>query len=166
MRVLFPSLEPETPGVRVFRAPWPWVFNVCGAVVAGIGTAVAFLVYAGILVWSAHRFELLPVIFILSVVAGVTALFPGNFVAAFPYGIGIEEGKGIRLYAPFTEMYVPFDEVKEVKWSYLRPGWLIRLKRRRGLLTSFTIHVAWGRQGRELAQAIGEELARVRPAER
>ncbi len=107
MWLLFPDLEPGTARVRVFRAPRLWVFNVCGAVVAGIGAAAVLLVYAGILVWSAHRVGWLSVVFILNVVAGVIILFPGNFVAAFPYGVGIEEGKGIWLYAPFTEMYVP-----------------------------------------------------------
>ena len=33
-------------------------------------------------------------------------------------------------------------------------------RQRRGLLPGFVIHVAWGQQGRELAQAIRDELAR------
>ena len=124
MWVLFPSLEPEMPGIRAFRAPWPWVFNVCGAVIAGIGGVAFFLVYGGILVWSAHRVELLPVILILNAIAAVAALFPGNFVAAFPYGVGIEEGKGVRLYAPFTEMFIPFNTINRSSGPIFGPAGL------------------------------------------
>ncbi len=84
---------------------------------------------------------------------------PGNLGAAYPYAVEIEEGIGFRFYVPFRQFYVPIQEVKRVKWSWLWVGWVVRLRQRRGLLSCFIIHRAWAQQGRELAQAIGEQLS-------
>ncbi|MGH9317135.1 MAG: hypothetical protein ACRD1P_08515, partial [Thermoanaerobaculia bacterium] len=139
-----------------------WKSNVYGAVVAGIGAAGLFTVAGGILLWQSQglRGRLWGAGMILYAIAAVWALVAGNWVAVYPYAVEVEEGKGFRFYAPFKKFYIPTEEVKRVKWSWLRAGWVVRLKRRRGLLTGFIIHVAWGRQGRELAQAMREELAR------
>ena len=157
-----PSPPPEAPGVRVFRAGRYWKSNVCGAVVASIGAVGLFTAVGGILLWQSQGWEerLSGAGMILFAIAVVWALLAGNAAAVYPYAVEIEEGKGFRFYAPFKKFYVPTQEVKRVKWSWLWAGWVVRLKRRRGLLTGFIIHVAWGRQGRELAQAMGEELAR------
>jgi hypothetical protein len=156
-----PSPAPGTPGVRAFQAPRYWKSNVCGAVAVGIGATGLFMIIGGILAWGSQHWEgrLWGVGLILFAIAAVWALLAGNLGAVYPYAVEIEEGKGFRFYAPFKQFYIPTQEVKRVKWSWLWVGWVVRLRQRRGLLPGFIIHVAWG-QGRELAQAIGEELAR------
>jgi len=159
----FPSPPPETPGVRVFCAWGPWKSNVCGAVVAGIGAAVLFAFMGGMLLWQGQGWKarLWGTGMILFAVTAVWVLFAGNAAAMYPYAVEIDEGKGFCFYAPFKKFYMPIQEVKRVRWSWLLAGWVVSLKRRRVLLSCFVIHVAWGRQGRELAQAIREELARI-----
>lgn len=164
LRELFvsPSPSPDPPGVRVFRASRYWKSNVCGAVVAGIGAIGLFGIVGGILLWQSQGWEgrQWGAGMFLFAIAAVWALFAGNAAAVYPYAVEIEESKGFRFYAPFKKVYMPIQEVQRVSWSWLWVGWVVRLRRRRGLLRGFVIHVAWGRQGRELAQAIGEELAR------
>lgn len=157
-----PSPAPKTPGVRAFQARRYWKSNVCGAVAAGIGATGLFIIIGAILAWGSQHWEgrLWGVGLILFAIAAVWALLAGNLGAVYPYAVEIEEGKGFRFYAPFKQFYIPTQEVKRVKWSWLWVGWIVRLRQRRGLLPGFIIHVAWGQQGRELAQAIGEELAR------
>jgi hypothetical protein len=104
------------------------------------------------------RVDLQSAVLLLGAVAAASALLPGKLAATWPYAAEIEQHKGLRFYAPFNEIYVPFEDISRVEWSWLRASWVIRLKRRRALLTGFNIHVAWGRQGRELADAIGEVL--------
>jgi hypothetical protein len=159
---IFPSPDSEDPALRVFRAWRYWESNVCGATVAGIGAAVLFSVVGGILLWGAQgrQGRLWGAGLILYAIAAILALLPGNVAAVFPYAVEIEEGKSLRFYAPFKKICVPIEDVKRVKWSWLWAGWVVRLKKRRRLLTGFIIHVAWGRTGRELARAIEEELAR------
>jgi len=156
-----PTPAPESPGVRTFHAPRYWKSNVCGAVAAGIGATGLFIVIGGILAWGSQRWEgrLWGAGLILFAIVAVWVLLPGNLGAVYPYAVEIEEGKGFRFYAPFKQFYIPAQEVKRVKWSWFGGGWVVKLRRRRGLLPGFIIHFAWGRQGRELAQAIGEELA-------
>jgi len=157
-----PSPPPETPGVRVFRAWHYWERNVQGVPFVVAGALGLFLVLGGILFWQSQGWEgrLWGVGLILFAIAAVWALLAGNLGAVYPYAVEIEEGKGFRFYAPFKQFYIPTQEVKRVKWSWLCAGWVVKLRKRRGLLTGFIIHVAWGQQGRELAQAIREELAR------
>lgn len=159
---MFPSPETEARAGRVFRASRYWESNVCGAMVAGIAGAVFFLVMGGVFIWLTKSISWLPIAFILVAIAGPLILLPGNIAATYPYAVEIEEGKGLRFYAPFNEIYVPIEEVRLAKWSWLSAGWVVQLNKRRRLLTRFIIHAAWGRQGRELARAIEEELARRR----
>lgn len=155
------SPSPGTPGVRVFQAGRYWKSNVCGAIAAGIGATGLFVIIGGILASESQHLEgrLWGSGLILFAIVAVWALLPGNIGAAYPYAVEIEGGKGFRFYAPFKQFYIPIEEVKRVRKSWLWAGWVVRLRRRRGLLPGFIIHVAWGRQGRELAQAIREELA-------
>lgn len=157
-----PSSTPGTPGIRIFQAGRYWKSNVCGAIAAAIGATGLFIVVGAILAWGSQRLEgrLWGAGLILFAIVAVWALLLGNIGAVYPYAVEIEEGKGFRFYAPFKQFYIPTQEVKRVKKSWLWAGWFVRLRRRRGLLPGFIIHVAWGRQGRELAQAIREELAR------
>lgn len=157
-----PSPAPGTPGVRVFRAGRYWKSNVCGAIAAGIGATGLFVIIGGILAWGSQRLEgrLWGAGLILFAVAAACVLLLGNIGAAYPYAVEIEEGKGFRFYVPFKQFYIPTQDVKRVKKSWLWAGWVVILRRRCGLLPGFIIHVAWGRPGRDLAQAIQEELAR------
>jgi hypothetical protein len=159
MFLSFPSPDAARAGTRVFRAPRLWEFNVCGAAVAGIAGAVLFLVAAGVWIWMRRSLGWFPLFLILGVAVALFVIFPGHYLATYPYAVEVEEGKGLRLYAPFTRMYVPLGEIREAKWSYIRTGWVVRLKRRRGLLSRVVIHVAWGPRGRDVARAIEEQLA-------
>lgn len=129
---------------------------------AGIGAACLFSIGGGILLWQSEGWVgwLWGAGLFLFAIAAMWALFAGNAAAVYPYAVEIEERKGFRVYAPFKKVYIPIQEVKRVSWSWLCVGWVVKLRRRRGILPGFIIHVAWGQRGRELAQAIGEELAR------
>ena len=107
--------------------------------------------------WEGRLWGVGLILFAITAVWGVLA---GNLAAVYPYAVEIEEGKGFRFYAPFKQFYIPSQEVERVKWSWLWGGCVVRLRKRRGLLVGFIIHFAWGRQGRELAQAISQELSR------
>ncbi|MGH9771270.1 MAG: hypothetical protein ACRD4Q_06190 [Candidatus Acidiferrales bacterium] len=126
-----------------------------------IGATGLFIAVGGILLWQSLGLEgkLWGAGLILFAIVEVWVLLAGNLAAVSPYAVEIEEGKGFRFYAPFKQFYIPTPEVKRVKWSWLWVGWVVRLRQRRGLVPRFIIHVAWGQQGRELAQAIREELA-------
>lgn len=163
MANMFPSPSAGPEGVRVFRAPRLWESNVRGALVAGMAGAPLVLVMAGMLIWQNRSVGWLVVLMILAAVTTPLILLPGNYAITWPYAVEVVEGKGLWFYAPFKKMYVPLEEVKEVKWSYAGPGWVIRLRKRRGVIRTLLIHVAWGRRGKELARAIEEELARTGP---
>lgn len=156
-----PSQSPSTPGISIFQAGSYWKSNVCGAMVAGIGAAGLFMIIGGILAWGSEgrQGHLWGAGLIVFAIAEICALIPGNLGAAYPYAVEIEEGKGFRFFTPFKQIYIPIEEIKRVRRSWLSGGWFVKLKRRRSLLPGFIIHVAWGRQGRELAQAIGQELS-------
>lgn len=157
-----PNPAHASSGVRTFQAPRYWKSNVCGGAVAGIGAAGLFTVVGGILLWQSHPWEgrLWGAGLILFGILTVWALLAGNLVGVSPYAAEIDDGKGVLFYAPFKRIYLPIQEVKRVTWSWLWLGWFVSFKHRRGLLLGFVIHRAWGQQGRDLAQAIREELAR------
>jgi hypothetical protein len=155
-----PSPPPETPGVRVFRAWRYWERNVRGVPFVATAVAVFFLVLGGILIGLTKALPWVSVLLILTGIGVPLALFPGKVAAFYPYAAELEEGRGLRLYSPLGDIYFPIEQVRRVRWSWVYGGWVVSLKRRYGLLSGFLIHFAWGRQGRELAQAIEEELAR------
>lgn len=134
---------------------------MCGAIVAGIGAAGLFIIIGGIFAWESQSRQgrLWGAGLIVFAIAAVWALIPGNLGAAYPYAVEIAEGKGLRFFTPFKQIYIPIEEVKLVTRSWVSGGWFVKLKRRRSLLPGFIIHVARGRQGRELAQAIEQELS-------
>jgi len=100
------------------------------------------------------------VLLILTGIGVPLVLFPGKVAALYPYAAEVEQEKGLRFYSALGEIYLPIDQVKGVRWSWVYGGWVVSLNRRYGLLSGFLIYFAWGRQGRELTQAIREELAR------
>jgi len=153
-----------------YRCSAYWDFNVSGALVGGAGGALlmitVFLIILwgtgftrGILIWFA--------VLLASFVGTAIAFYPGNLVATFPIAVEFEEGKGLRLIAPLKKLYIPFDEIKEVRdstlWQVFQQGIVVRLNKRHGLLKSFAIHWAFGAEGRQLARAIQQEIARRTP---
>jgi len=151
---------------RTFKASKYWESNVWGAVVAGIGGALVLSVVGGILVLGSAGQEgkKLGAILLFCVVGTLLALFPGNMIAAVPVAVELEEGKGLRLIAPLKKLYIPIDEVSEVRdstfWQIFQEGIVVKLNKRHGMIKSFAIHWAFGEQGRQLARAIQQEIVR------
>ena len=131
---------------------------------AGIGggilmSAVAIIVLSGT---PSPKVMLLMGGWILILVITVMASFPGNAIARFPYEVVIEKGKGLRIRAPFKELYIPIQDIRDVSPSFFR-GFVVRLKHRHRLLTQIVIHRLFGSQGQPLADAIREEIQRYAP---
>lgn len=151
---------------RIFKAARVWESNVWGATVAGIGAGLLILAVAVILLFDsagpsgARAGGAL----ILTIVATFWATFPGNLIAAVPIAVGLEEGKRLLLHAPFKRLYIPLEEVQEVRDSdasrFIQQGVVVKLSKRHGLMKSFVIHWAFGDQGIKLARAIREEISR------
>lgn len=151
------------PELRRFEASRLWESNVYGAVIGGIGGGILMCVVAGIILSAGiarDQVSLVAVALIANMVLGLLLLFPGNLAVAFPYAAEVEEGRGLRVFGPLKNVYIPIEDIKEVRRSFLVLGWVVRLNKRRGALTRITIHGGFGRQGRELADAIQEEIAR------
>jgi len=144
-----------------FKSSGYWSSNVCGAILGGIGAGLLFLVVSGIIVWSAPTLK--SVLFmglVLVVVFGSLACFlVGNLIAAQPYAVLIERGRGLWLHAPLRKVYIPLEDVRDVRRSV--QGFVVRLKRRHRLLTGFVIHRFFGSEREALAEAIREEIRRV-----
>ncbi len=155
-----PGPPPQKPGVKLYRAWRYWERNVRGVPFVVTTVAVFFVVLGCALIELSRALPWVSVLLILTGIGVPLVLFPGKVAAVYPYAVEIEEGKGLRFYSPLGDIYLPIEHVKTVKWSWLFGGWAVTLKERYGLLGGFLIHFAWGRQGRELAQAIREELAR------
>jgi hypothetical protein len=151
---------------RIFKASRIWDSNVWGATVAGIGAGLLMTAVAGILLWEAEdrNVRMFAGLWILANVTTLVALFPGNLIAAVPIAVELEEGKGLRLIAPLKKLYIPFEEVQEVRDSTVarifQQGTIVKLNKRHGLMKSFAIHWSFGDQGRQLARAIQQEISR------
>lgn len=158
---IFPLPDSDSGKMRVFRARRYWEKNVCGAAVAALGALFIVSIVGVVLLLAAQSSQgrVWGAGMIVCVTAVAFAIFSGNLAGFWPYAVEIQSGEGLSIYAPFKKFNVPIEEVKRIKWSWLWTGWVIKLRKRRGLLTSFVIHAAWGQQGRDLAQAIGGELA-------
>ncbi len=73
----------------------------------------------------------------LVLVISVLCFLPGNWIAAFPYAVALEEGKGLVLYAPLKKVYIPIDDVQDIRRSFLQQGYVVRLKRRSSFAHKF-----------------------------
>lgn len=146
----------------MFKAGQFWSSNVFGAALGGAGAVTLMLVIMGIIV-SANP-EPKAILFAAAMAAilviCVLCFLPGNWIAAFPYAVAIEEGKGLYLYAPLKKVYIPIEDVRDVKESFLQQGFVVRLNRRHRLLTSFAIHGFFGEEAEPLARAIRDEILR------
>jgi hypothetical protein len=146
--------------LRRFEASRLWRSNVYGAAAAAFGGALLFCAIAGTMAYMSPDLEvlLLAAGLVASGVIGLLVLYPGNQIAAYPYAVEIEKGKGLRLFAPLKKVYVPIQDVREIRRSFLALGWVVKLSRRQRLLTRFAIHGGFGGQGGDLARAIQEEI--------
>jgi hypothetical protein len=150
---------------RVFKAGRFWNSNVFAATLAGALAGVLMLVVMGIVVsGNPTRGNIafasgLAFVLVLSAVCFV----PGNLIAAYPYAVSLEEGKGLELRAVLKRVYIPLEELREVQKSYVQPGYVVRLRRRHRLLKSFLIPWYFGDQAEPLANAIREQIRRQSP---
>jgi hypothetical protein len=155
---------PEPAESRIFAASQFWNSNVFGAALGGAGAGILMLIVMCIVVSSNPtpnniRFAIgLVVVLALSVLCFV----PGNLIAAYPYSVSLEEGKGLELRAPLKRLYIPIGDVRDVRKSFLQPGYTVRLNRRHRLLKSFLIPAFFGDQAEPLANAIQEEISQRR----
>ena len=147
---------------RVFKAGRFWNSNVFGAALAGGLGGVLMLIVMGIVVSGNPTTNniLFATGLVLVLVLSLLCFVPGNLIAAYPYAVSLEEGKGLELRAPVKRVYIPIEDVRDVRKSYLQPGYIVRLKRRRRLLKSFLIPWYFGDQAEPLANAIREEIRR------
>jgi hypothetical protein len=153
------ELGPER-ATRVFKAGRFWNSNVFSAVLAGGLGGILMLVVMAIVVSGNPTASniLFASGLALVLVLSLVCLVPGHLIAAYPYVVSLEEGKGLELRAPIRRVYIPIEDVRDVRKSYLQPGYVVRLKRRRRLLGSFLIPWYFGDQAEPLANAIREEL--------
>ena len=153
----------EIPIVQRFDSSRLWEFNVYGAIIGGIGGGVMLCVVAAILVSDKVGFNqvsFLAAALLLTVLLGLFLLYRGNLAVAFPYAVEVEHGKGLRLFGPMKTVYIPLNDVKEIRSSFLAFGWIVKLRKGQRALTGFTINWGFGPQGRDLARAIEEEITR------
>jgi len=156
------SSTSDLPTARRYEAPRWWRSNIYGAILAGMAGASVLCVYAYIFLSHGNGFESMLYAggLIANVILAIACLFPGNLIAWYPFAVEVEEGKGLIIFAPLKTVYIPLDNVKEIRWSWLTTGWRVRLNKRQRALTGFTIHAAFGAQGRDLARSIQEQIAR------
>ena len=154
--------ESETEGDQVltFQGSRFWTSNIWGAVFAGIGGGAVMVTLAIIAAsgTGSPKVRLLMGGWVLFVLVGELAMFLGNGIAKFPYKVVIEKGKGLRLLIPFKEVYIPVENLRDVRPDV--EGFLVRLKHRNRLLTGIVIHRLFGSQGPPLAEAIRKEIQR------
>jgi hypothetical protein len=154
--------DPEFMESRLFKAGRYWNSNVFGAALAGGLGAILMLVIACIIAWMNPTPKV--ILFVLAwasvLLISLMCFVPGNLIAAYPYAVSLEGGKGLELRAPLKRVYIPIGDVRDVRRSYLQPGYTVRLKRRHRLLKGFVIPWFFGDQAEPLANAIREELQR------
>ena len=90
----------------------------------------------------------------LTIIVTLLAMFPGNLIAATPVAVELESGRGLRVIAPLKKIYIPMEDVQEVRdstsaWTS-RQGAVVKLNKRHGLLKSFAIHWAFVEEGGNL----------------
>ena len=156
-----PDTRALPPQARVYRGSRYWDFNVHGAVVAGLGGAILMVVIGIIMFWvAAARLEalLFLLLFVANLVGGFLAFYIGNLVASFPYAVEVNPGSGLRLLAPYKEIYIHLDEIENIGESFLYQGFVVRLRRRRGLLKYFVVHWLFGHERKALIQAIQQAV--------
>jgi hypothetical protein len=148
--------------VQTFRARQFWNSNICGAAVGGAGIGIVMLVVMGIVVSENPTLSNIAFATGLALVLMASAIcfLPGNLIAAYPYAVTLEDGRGLELHTAFKKIYIPTEDLQDVRKSLAQPGYVVRLKRRHRLLKSFLIPSFFGDQAEPLANAIREEIQR------
>jgi hypothetical protein len=152
-----PEAKKDESGSQVFKGSGFWASNVRMATYAGIGGAIVMSVQFGIVFWMTERLKIkfLMIGMELSIIVFLLYSFLGDGIATYPYAITIEHGKGLRLSTPFKEIYIPIENIKDVR--AIAFGFAVRLKRRHRLLTEFVIHSFFGKAW-AVADAIRAEI--------
>jgi hypothetical protein len=148
---------------RLFTAGRFWSTNVSAAVLAGSLGGLVMLVIAGLMVWDNPTRQSLTfaLAIVMAFVVGFVSLFPGNLSAAYPYAVLVEEGRGLELRGVLKRVYIPAEDLLDVRASLFTGGYIVRLKRSHRLLTSFLIPLFFGDQLEPLADAILAEIRRT-----
>jgi hypothetical protein len=129
---------------------------------ASLAGGVILFVLGGNLLWLAHSSQgrLWGAGLVLCTLGTTLALFLGNLIGRWPYAAEFQKKKdGLWLFAPFKKLYIPIEEISKVEWSLLASGWVVKLKKRKGLLKRFVLQ-GWGQDARTLAQLVNEEIVR------
>jgi hypothetical protein len=144
--------EPKT-----YRASGYWRTNISGAVLAGIGGTILLLTVFTIVLWGSGFAEENVIWFIaicLILLGTALAFYPGNWVVTYPLAVEVEPSKQIVLIAPWKRLIIPIEDLRDIRNSPLHQGYVVRFRRRHGLLKSFIIHWFFGDERRALAEAI------------
>lgn len=152
------NIEPENNDPRVFRASALLTFSIWMATFAGIGGVIPISIGLGkkFLGTEGLGIKFLLIGLELMLPLAIVYFFPGNGIASYPHEIRIEPGKGLRLFAPFKQIYIPIKDVKDVRHVFLG-NFVVRLNHRHRLLTEFIIPWSFG-GGRSVADAISAEI--------
>jgi hypothetical protein len=99
---------------------------VSGAIVAGVGGGMLISSLGVIGGWRYESPGSASFIWRLLVLT-VLACFAGNAIARYPYEVVIEKGKGLRVHASFKKLYIPMQDLRDVRFSGEGPE--VRLQR-------------------------------------
>jgi len=155
--------NPESEGrILAYRGSRLWSANIWGATVAGICGGILMLAVCviGIVLKPSPRIVMLLGGWIVTLGLSGLALFPGNMIASFPYEVVIEKGRGVYVRAPLRNLFIPFEDIEEIRRGVVE-RYVIRLRRRHRLLREIVIHRFYGSQAPLLADAVGEEVRKM-----
>lgn len=90
------------------------------------------------------------------------AFVPGNLAALLPFSIEVSPQEGIRLGIPFRKVWIPIRDVVDVDVSsttlFWRKSYEVEWTQSHGLIPSFYISPAFGKQRDVLVEAIRRAL--------
>jgi hypothetical protein len=155
---------PETDNVtHIFKAGRFWSSNVAGAALAGVlGGILMSTVMIIIAIENPVTTNILFAVgLILVLLVSVLCFIAGNLILAYPCSVSLEQGKGLELQSPLRKLFIPTEDLGDVRKSFFpQPGYMVRLKRRNRLLKSFIVPSYFGDQADLLADAIRDEIQR------
>lgn len=142
---------------NVFRGSDWWVSRNRMSEIIGLPTSFILCKIGVIVVQeSSNKLAAVPVLLLLgAALPAYLLLLWGGYFAKYPHLVIIEQGKGIWLFGSFTQMYVPLENVREVR---KKAGCIVRLKRRQRLLGEFVVPITFGAQAMQLVEAIEKQI--------
>ena len=150
--------------MHTYRASRFWASNLNGAALGGLGSGVLLIVVSLVVLWKGER-DTPVVVFSISmivfVIFGVWYMFTSGLLLRLPYEVEVQVGAGLRLRAPFKELLIPADNVRDIRFSFFNQGHVVRLRRRQGGIRFFVIHWFWGRTRQELVREIERMIHRI-----